>query len=151
MAYALVINGTIQALRGPGRLETKLGDGAKLGPPDTGWTPELAALCGFLPVVETVKPAPSGPDRTHDRSVSLAAGVPTVTWTERAMTAQEIADRDAAAAEAASDLTARNQLRALLRSPPPANLAQAQTQVEGLKTAVRHLALRVLGIAAGDE
>jgi hypothetical protein len=80
--------------RNPGRLETKLSDGAKLSPPDTGWTPTLAALCGFVVVVQVAKPADTATD-TFDRSVTLPAGVPTVTWTQRPWTAGELADRQA--------------------------------------------------------
>lgn len=75
--------------RSPGRLETKLSDGATLGPPETGWTAELAALCGFAPVVQTPRPEDTD-DTTYDRSLAVVDGVPQVVWTARAKTADEI-------------------------------------------------------------
>lgn len=81
--------------RGPGRLETKLSDGKQLGPPDTGWTPELAALCGFVVIVETARPADTATD-THVRSVNRVGDTVTVAWTQRPWTAPELAARQAA-------------------------------------------------------
>ena len=75
--------------RGPGRLETKLSDGRLLGPPETGWTVELAALCGFVVVAETAQPAETT-THTSDRSLTFPAGVPTVTWTTRPKTQAEL-------------------------------------------------------------
>lgn len=76
--------------RNPGRLETKLSDGRKLGPPETGWSPELAALCGFVVVEETARPADTGSD-TFDRTLTFPGGVPTVTWVQRPKTGAELA------------------------------------------------------------
>ena len=75
--------------RGPGRLETKLSDGAQLGPPDSGWTPELAALCGFVVIAETARPADTA-TQTSDRTLTFPGGVPTVTWTVRPKTQAEL-------------------------------------------------------------
>lgn len=68
--------------RGPGRLEVKMSDGALLGPPETGWTTELAQLCGFAVVAETAQPADTA-TQTYTRSLTFPGGVPTVTWTVR--------------------------------------------------------------------
>jgi len=149
--YALVIDNAIVAVRNPGRLETKLFDGATLGPPPSGWTPELAALCGFLPVVKVARPTPSGPDRTHDRSVVLVAGTPTQTWTERDMTVEEVTDRDDRAAEAAADLASRNQMRQVVKSAEPGNLAEAIQQIQGLKRLVRRVLMKQVGIDEANE
>lgn len=104
MSYALVLNDTIVAVRNPGHLETKLSDGALLSAPDGKWTPELAALCGFLPITETARPADT-PTTTYARSVTLQAGVPTVVWTARPKNAEELAadaaETDRQAVEAA--------------------------------------------------
>lgn len=81
--------------RSPGRLETKLSDGKLLGPPDTGWTPTLAALCGFVPVVTTARPSDTA-SVTYDRSITLPGGIPTETWTQRPKTQAEL-DADTAA------------------------------------------------------
>jgi hypothetical protein len=76
--------------RSPGRLETKLSDGKQLGPPDTGWDDTLAALCGFVPIIDTARPADTA-SVTYDRSIGLPAGLPTVVWTQRPKTAGELA------------------------------------------------------------
>jgi len=75
--------------RGPGRLEVKLSDGALLGPPETGWTDELAALCGFVEVAETVPPTPTSA-QVAVSTVTLPGGVPTRTWTLRPKTTAEL-------------------------------------------------------------
>lgn len=93
MAYALVVGGTIQAVRNPGRVETIIGgvDAGRLlsAPPETGWTDALAARVGFLPITEVAKPADDS-THTYDSSVSLNAGVPTRTWTQRLKTQAEL-------------------------------------------------------------
>lgn len=87
MPYALVIDGALVAVRQPGRLETKLSDGALLGAPDGIWTDDLAALCGFVPITETDQPFAAM--MAHDRTVELIDGAPTVVWVERPKTAEE--------------------------------------------------------------
>ena len=89
MSYALVLNGSLVAVRNPGRTEPKLSDGRPLGAPDGVWTDELAALCGFVPIVETARPADTATDTT-DRTVQLVNGVPTVVWVTRAKTPAEL-------------------------------------------------------------
>lgn len=59
--------------RHPGRLEAKLSDGYRIGPPDTGWTPELAATCGFVAVTPTTRPADTA-THTTDRTI-IATGI----------------------------------------------------------------------------
>lgn len=88
MSYALVIDGTLVAVRNPGRTETKLSDGRPLGAPDGIWTDDLAALCGFVPIVGTPRPDDTA-DTTTDRTVQLVNGTPTVVWTTRAKTDAE--------------------------------------------------------------
>ena len=80
--------------RHPGRLETKLADGARLGPPDTGWTPELAAMCGFVRVTPGVRPDDTA---THTSVRGLIVDAPYVieVWTAREWTADELAARNA--------------------------------------------------------
>lgn len=93
--------------RGPGRLETKLSDGASLGPPDTGWTPELAALCGFVAVVETAAPVVTAA-QVAESTVTLPGGVPTRTWSVRAKTQPEIDADTPAANRVTIETRARN-------------------------------------------
>ena len=92
--------------RSPGRLEAKLSDGAMLGPPDGGWTPTLAALCGFVEIVQTARPADTATD-TSDRSLTFSGGVPTVTWTVRAKNAGELAAATATATAGTLDSQVR--------------------------------------------
>ena len=151
MAYALVTGGVIQAVRYPGRWEIKLSDGARLSPPEDGWTPQLAALCGFVPIVEVARPADT-PTHTHDRTVALLVGVPTEVWTQRAKTAGELAADTQQANRATIDAqflayiagadTAIANMQAVIDSPQPSfvNLAQALTQMQALTTAVKQVA-----------
>lgn len=60
---------------------------------------------GWLPVTKTPRPDDTA-TTTHDRAVELVAGVPTVTWTPRPWTAEELADRAEQAARL-DDLAAR--------------------------------------------
>jgi hypothetical protein len=67
-------------------------------------TDEQLAAIGILPVVDTERPADT---ETHavERSVELVAGVPTVVWTPRPWTADELTNRARAVnAETLSDL-----------------------------------------------
>jgi hypothetical protein len=59
-------------------------------------TDEQLAALGILPVVDVERPADTA-THTTERSVELVAGVPTVVWTQRAWTADELAARTAAA------------------------------------------------------
>lgn len=68
--------------RHPGNLERKVSDGAMIGAPGGRWTPELAAVCGFLPVQDD-PPAPVD-GFTFDRHIEIIAGVPVAVYTERA-------------------------------------------------------------------
>jgi len=89
LMYALVTNNEL-TVRQPGALETKLSDGALIGAPDGIWTDELAALCGFIRVTETPRPDDTG-TTTWDRTIELVDGTPTVVWTERDKTPEELA------------------------------------------------------------
>ncbi len=94
VTYALVI-GNVLTNRGPGRIEQKLSDGRFLSPPEGGWTDALAALCGFVPIVNTARPADTA-TTTYDRTVALVNSAPTVVWTARPKTQAEL-DAEAAA------------------------------------------------------
>lgn len=63
-----------------------------LGLPTAG--AELQAACGWFPVVDVARPADTATD-THDRSVELVDGQPTVVWTQRPWTPDELAARQA--------------------------------------------------------
>ena len=96
MAYALVTDGTIDAVSGrlptaARRLDT---DEWVMGLRDADTATQQAT--GWFEIQDTVRPADT-PTTTHDRSVELVADVPTVVWTERDKTAGELqAEQDAA-------------------------------------------------------
>ena len=76
--------------RNPRGSEQRTDTGQWVSPPNRAWTDELAALCGFAPIVDAVQPADTD-THTHDRTVVLVDGTPTVTWHPRAKTAAELA------------------------------------------------------------
>lgn len=61
--------------------------------------PDLLAVHGIYEVVQVARPADTD-TTTHDRTVELVDGVPTVVWTQRAKTQAEL-DAEAEAAAAA--------------------------------------------------
>lgn len=130
--YALVQNNTIQSVGGlpasARRLDTQE------------WVMGLATAgaalqqaCGYYPVTDTARPADTATD-TFDRSVQLVNGTPTVVWTERPMTAPELANvaantnRTTIQTQAA---TALDTNRTFLAIASPTN-AQTLAQVKAL-------------------
>lgn len=89
MTYALVRNDTIEATLG------RLPDAA-VTLTDGRWVKVREGTvveqqeCGYYEVVEVERPADT-PTATHDRSVALVNGTPTVVWTQRPKTAEELA------------------------------------------------------------
>jgi hypothetical protein len=63
-------------------------------------TDEQLAAIGILPVVDVERPADTA-THTTERSVELVAGAPTVVWTPRAWTTEELASRTRAINNAA--------------------------------------------------
>jgi hypothetical protein len=89
--YAFVVDDTI----------VKVGNRPKAWRNHTGLqyaTDEQLAALGILPVVEVERPADTD-THTIERSIELVVGVPTVVWTQRAWTVDELAARTAAANE----------------------------------------------------
>ena len=105
MTYAhITTDGTIGQV---GRLPALWFDGTRWhdwrgGP--SAWATQPADW-GWLPVAETPRPADTA-TTTTDHSVALVAGVPTVTWTPRPWTAEELA-ANAEQAARLDDLAAR--------------------------------------------
>lgn len=88
--YALVISNAIQSVGGlpasARRLDTQewvMG----LATAD----PTFQQACGYFPVTDVPRPADTATD-TFDRSVQLVNGTPTVVWTQRPLTADELAN-----------------------------------------------------------
>lgn len=104
MSYALVVDNTIQAEAGslPSSARTLADPGQWItGLP---WTPvEVQRSTGWFEVVQAARPADT-PTATWERSLTLVAGVPTETWTERNKTQAELdAERRAANAVTLTD------------------------------------------------
>jgi hypothetical protein len=95
--YALIRDGVIEAVRNPRTSgEFKLSDGTLLRPAN-GWTDALAALCGFVRVVDPGAPVLQPTQTLDPNTVTLLAGVPTVVYHVRNKTQAEL-DADAATA-----------------------------------------------------
>jgi len=102
MIYALVRNSRIEQV-GPPRLWF---DGSRwwdFRPQD----PQTYAAAGWLPVTDVAKPANTATD-TYDRSVILVDDIPTVTWTIRPWTAEELTSQT----ESVNDATISTNLQA---------------------------------------
>ena len=109
MAYAHVTAGTVDQI---GQSPALHFDGDRwwdLRPLD----PAMLAMFGWLPLVEAARPADTA-TTTWTRGDTVGASAVTVTWTERAKTADELAtdtqntNRDTLAAQAAAALTRLN-------------------------------------------
>jgi hypothetical protein len=140
MTYALVRANVIEQV-GPPRLWF---DGARwwdFRPAD----PATYAAAGWLPVTDVARPADTATD-TFDRSVTLVGGVPTVTWTARPWTVEELAARTAAANEAVIDtgLAADIAVMAAIIAQTNADLKTDPSQeIKDIARAVRRLDRKV--------
>lgn len=141
MTYALVIDNTIRSLGSLPRSARRLDNGAwVLGLREYG-TVETQQACGYFAVVDTVKPADTA-TTTHERSVELLDGTPTVVWTERAKTPDELASETAKR----NDSTVRQQAEAALVDLR--TIAQSSGTLTGaqLSNAVRVIARACIGL-----
>lgn len=122
--YALVTHGQIQSVGSLPRAARRLDAGQWVMPLDRQWTDEQAAACGYLPVVDAARPADTATD-TYERSVDLVAGVPTVVWTPRPWSTEELAAREVEVLrreqEAAQAALTPDQTNALLAATAPAD------------------------------
>jgi hypothetical protein len=98
MSYALVDDGTIEAEGPLPQSARRLDTGQWVMGLHTAPV-ELQEATGWLEVVDVERPADTA-THTYDRSITLVAGVPTVTWTQRLKTAEETAAATAATNQA---------------------------------------------------
>ena len=115
----------------------------------------LQQACGWFAVTDVTRPADT-PTTTHDRSIALVNGTPTVVWTSRPKTADELkADtinandssiRSKILAAIDGNVTALDQLSTAISNvqtnvitPTAANLTQANTQLDALANVVSNL------------
>jgi hypothetical protein len=131
MTYALVINGTIEAV---GRLP-------RGGDADGQWIEPLTAdnahLCGWHQVVDTDRPDDTGVE-TWVRTIDVVDGTPTVVWVSRAWTDDELAARTAETNRQAIDgrvATHVAALRAIKNSTGTLTGAQLSNAVRALAAA----------------
>ena len=144
--YAHIANNTI----------TTVGQLPKGADADGQWIEPLtdvnAHLAGWLPVTDTAKPADT-PTTTTDRSVELVANVPTVVWTQRNKTADEIAS-DTATTNGTTirtqATTALTDNRTFLAIASPTN-AQTLAQVKQLTRQMNGLIRLTLGTLDGTD
>lgn len=150
--YALVINNQIEAVGGLPNSARRLDTnewvmGLATAPA------ELREATGWLEVVDTARPADTA-TTTHDRSVELVDGVPAVTWTERAKTA----DEQQADSRQANDATIRSRveahmadLAAITGSSGTLTGAQLSNAVRVLARGQRRLIRLTLGLLDGTD
>lgn len=113
MLYALTTDGqTVTTTATLPRTARRQDTGQWVTPPDGAWTDALAAACGWLPVVESPRPADT---ETHTWEDAYAVDGMTVTqaWVERPWTAEELAAQAATAAWEAQQAADRAALGAL--------------------------------------
>lgn len=145
--YALVRNNTVEQV-GPPRVWF---DGSRWWDFRT-QDPATYAAAGWLPVTEVPKPADTDTD-THDRSVELFGGVPTVVWTQRPWSADELTarteqvNRETIEAQAITALTNNTDYLAI----PTPTQAQAIAQVEALTRQNNKIIRLILGRLEGTE
>lgn len=104
--YALTTTTGIDAVGPLPRAARRLDTGQWVTPPPDGWTAALAAACGWLPVVESPRPADTATD-THEPTYTVDGATVTQSWTPRPWTADELAAQAEQAAYEAQQATDR--------------------------------------------
>lgn len=139
--YALVIDGTVQSVGGLPNAARRLDTGEwVLGLADA--PDSLRVACGWYPVTDTARPADTA-DTTHDRTIDVVDGTPTVVWTARPKTTEEqAADTDRAAFQTRED----NLAAAVATLRQWAQDAAGTTVTNGNNTAVTQTVVNRLGV-----
>lgn len=112
MIYTQVIDGTVTAESGRVPQAARRLDTGQwvLGLRDA--SVDVQQACGWFAGTDTPRPVDTQ-TTTHDRSVELVGGTPTVVWTERAWAADELAARQVAANATTIDAAITNALAEL--------------------------------------
>jgi len=115
--FALVTDDTIQAVGRLPRSARRLDTGQWiLGLPDA--PVDLQQACGWYEVTDADRPDETE-TTTHDRTFELVDGIPTVVWTERPLTDEELFQRERLQApDTLTTVAARLSSRPPTRSPP---------------------------------
>jgi hypothetical protein len=145
--YALVVDGKIRSVGGLPRAARRLDTGEWVLGFNEYADEATRVACGYVKVVDAVKPADTGTG-TFVRSLELVDGVPTVVWSERQFTADELAGKraqdngDAIREQAALAVQAN---KAFLGLASPTN-AQVVAQVRSLTRQSNGLVRLTLGL-----
>ena len=99
MSYALVVDDEIVSVGLMPKAARNIDSGDWILPYNGIWSDSERTAAGYYKVSQTERPEDTATD-TFDRSLEIVDGVPTVIWTQRPMTQDEL---DAAAAKAAAD------------------------------------------------
>ena len=152
--YALILSNEIQSVGNLPRAARRIDTGQWVMPPGGVWTDMQAATCGYVPVVDVPRPADTATD-TFVRSVELVSFTPTVVWTARPWTVEELAAQQAndnrAIVEAATTAAKADNATIIagadtyLAIGAPTN-AQIAAQVRSLTTAARWAAQQRNGL-----
>ena len=153
MSYAYVTNNTVNAEAGrPPTSARRLDTGQwVLGLRDAPVL--LQEACGWFAVTDTARPADTD-TTTHDRTVELVNGTPTVVWTERPWTVEELAARQAAANASTIDTAITNalaELQAIVDAPAVPTVPAGTLTTAQLSNGMRELRDAVQANRAGTQ
>lgn len=122
--YAHIAGAAVEHVGALPHAARRLDTGQWVTPPPDGWTGELAAACGWLPVVESPRPADTATD-THEPTYTRDGQTVVQSWTPRPWTAEELAAQAEQAAYDAQRLT----LKAII-TDLRAEKSRAQTVID---------------------
>jgi len=153
MSYAYVTNNTVNAEAGRVPTSARRLDTGQwvLGLRDA--PVDIQQACGWFAVTDTPRPADTG-TATHDRSVELVDGTPTVVWTPRPWTTDEIAARQADTNRRTIDTALTNalaELQAIIDAPAVVEVPAGTMTTAQLSNAMRSMRDAVQANRAGAQ